>query len=219
MTFEGPFQLERLCDSTGKPRPQLSPPPAVWRRGLGLLGRRRPLHCAPLAVAVATALSRPMAARARRAAANERRAGRREDCGARAAAAMKRQRCSAAPELGCLQAWAAECETLAGRWRVRRSPRPPVPPRGPGPSCPREAGPRCEAGYSACPLQAARGSAHGGAAAARQLRGAFGELLLRMRGEWRPCCDLPPAADPELGCAGHRRSQAASLGIPPFRVS
>ncbi|NXJ15235.1 FANCG protein, partial [Odontophorus gujanensis] len=64
---------------------------------------------------------------------------------------MKRPRCGAAPEPGCLQVWAAECEALAERWR------------------------------------AARGSAHGGAATvARQLRGAFGELLLRMRG-------LPPA--------------------------
>nr|BAC79361.1 Fanconi anemia group G protein [Gallus gallus] len=64
---------------------------------------------------------------------------------------MKRLRCGTAPEPGCLQAWAAECEALAGRWR------------------------------------AARGSAYGGAAAAaRQLRGAFGELLLQMRG-------LPPA--------------------------
>ncbi|XP_048787369.1 Fanconi anemia group G protein isoform X5 [Lagopus muta] len=128
-----------------------------------------------------------MAARAKGAAANERRAGRREDCGARVAAAMKRQRCGSAPEQGCLQAWAAECEALAGRWRVRHSPRPPVPPRGLGTGCPHEARPRCEAGWSACPLQAARCSAHGGAAAAaRQLRGAFGELLLRMRG-------LPPA--------------------------
>ncbi|POI32661.1 hypothetical protein CIB84_003588, partial [Bambusicola thoracicus] len=64
---------------------------------------------------------------------------------------MKRLRCGTAPEPGCLQAWAAECEALAGRWR------------------------------------AARGWAYGGAAAvARQLRGAFGELLLRMR-------VLPPA--------------------------
>lgn len=187
---------------------------------MGLLARCRPFRSSPSAVAVATALSRPMAARAKGAAANERRAGRREDCGARVAAAMKRQRCGSAPEQGCLQAWAAECEALAGRWRVRHSPRPPVPPRGLGTGCPHEARPRCEAGWSACPLQAARCSAHGGAAAAaRQLRGAFGELLLRMRGEWRPCCDLPPAADPEPGRAGHRCSQAASLRIPPIGVS
>ncbi|NWQ77246.1 FANCG protein, partial [Columbina picui] len=34
---------------------------------------------------------------------------------------MKRQR-GAAPEPGCLQAWATENQTLAGRWRVRRRP-------------------------------------------------------------------------------------------------
>ncbi|XP_015703810.1 Fanconi anemia group G protein isoform X2 [Coturnix japonica] len=62
---------------------------------------------------------------------------------------MKRLRRGAAPEPGCLQAWAAQCEALAGRWRE------------------------------------ARGSACGGEVA-RQLRGAFGELLLRMQG-------LPPA--------------------------
>ncbi|KAM9167629.1 Fanconi anemia group G protein isoform 4-T4 [Mergus octosetaceus] len=59
---------------------------------------------------------------------------------------MKRQR-GAAPEPGCLRAWAAESEALAGRWRAAR-----------------RAGPR------------------GAEAAARQQRGAFGELLLRMRG-------------------------------------
>ncbi|XP_047909911.2 Fanconi anemia group G protein isoform X1 [Anser cygnoides] len=59
---------------------------------------------------------------------------------------MKRRR-GAAPEPGCLRAWAAESEALAGRWRAARC-----------------AGPR------------------GAEAAARQQRGAFGELLLRMRG-------------------------------------
>ncbi|XP_068523472.1 Fanconi anemia group G protein [Anas acuta] len=59
---------------------------------------------------------------------------------------MKRQR-GAAPEPGCLRAWAAESEALAGRWRAAR-----------------RAGPR------------------GAEAAARQQRGAFGELLLRMKG-------------------------------------
>eukprot|EP00076_Gallus_gallus_P011896 XP_015128191.1 Fanconi anemia group G protein isoform X2 [Gallus gallus] len=159
MTFKGPFQLERICDSTGSPRPQLSPCSGslafagrvASRRDLGLLGRRGSVHCARSAVAMATAFYRPMVVTARRATTNERRAGRREKSGARVAAAMKRLRCGTAPEPGCLQAWAAECEALAGRWR------------------------------------AARGSAYGGAAAvARQLRGAFGELLLQMWG-------LPPA--------------------------
>uniref|UniRef100_A0A8C3GMP5 FA complementation group G n=1 Tax=Cairina moschata TaxID=8855 RepID=A0A8C3GMP5_CAIMO len=59
---------------------------------------------------------------------------------------MKRKR-GASPEPGCLRAWAAESEALAGRWRAAR-----------------RAGPR------------------GAEAAARQQRGAFGELLLRMRG-------------------------------------
>ncbi|NXC40762.1 FANCG protein, partial [Penelope pileata] len=57
---------------------------------------------------------------------------------------MKRRRCGASPEPGCLRAWAAECEALVGRWRAAR----------------------CS----------------GRAAVTRQLRGAFAELLLRMRG-------------------------------------
>ncbi|XP_068782683.1 Fanconi anemia group G protein homolog isoform X2 [Struthio camelus] len=67
---------------------------------------------------------------------------------------MKRRRCGEAPEPGCLRAWAAESEALAGRWRAARC-----------------AGP--------------------GGAAARQQRGAFGELLLRMRGLPAALATLP----------------------------
>ena len=153
MTFKGPFQLERICDSTGSPRPQLSPcsGPLAFasrvasRRDLGLLGRRGSVHCARSAVAMATAFYRPMVVTARRATTNERRAGRREKSGARVAAAMKRLRCGTAPEPGCLQAWAAECEALAGRWRVRHFlliplSLPMAASRGPGTDVPRRLG-------------------------------------------------------------------------------
>lgn len=64
-------------------------------------------------------LSRPVVALATAASAPSRPAvgGKR----AAAAAAMKRRR-RAAAEPGCLQAWAAESQTLARRWRVRRIP-------------------------------------------------------------------------------------------------